>query len=707
MWKRNFLYRFNTWILTSEIFIKTLEFFTIWLSLFLWIGPVFAGKGIPPIIKEYIYREQNLNNHYARIGHQVKTQLLPEYSPQEGKSFEIPYLELPLDEIKKIDLGQLQPKIARQLIFERDGKKYFKFFIHPQSTKLYEPWIAKFGGIKGHFMATATSSGRTLVVWNHKLKNPHPFMVKGSMDIMQFGFGRGVDQWELEKSVHLSKELGQIPKKDLKKHKIGFMNESYGVHPTISDNIKSLYFTTDEHNPKLYKMLNGSTTNPEEIKKLGLAEGEYHAVEGNSYNEINGLIIREMDLDSPEWKSKQIYPLFSIFAEDEKLKKKKNVQNVPLIAKMWKASGLEWEKFLKENILRPLIHGVGYLTMGQGIFLHTHTQNMLVQVNHEKNRIEKVLFRDFEGSATVDVHHRIGNKLDIAHLTTTHPKHDFYMNKDPNPFNNVFNLILPYGFKPETKKVDNTVLPKHIPGYDYKRIWKIAQEVLIEETKNFYGKNVFDNDKNTPVEGRSKEFKNARHKYLKSLDPKFAPSKKLSPDMKRTLQLFVNKQKEKFQVYTLNYFTFDKSFKDNDLLITKNGIIFKVPSRPFPRIALFSKEFPNLESIVEKFKDQVAAADALNSADACNGSETEAQQQQLLKAIISGSIKTADEYTRKINALIVENNELLNNSSAVQEAKNKIVENKKHIKNLRKEREEVRAYLRKIKEQKRSLNARD
>ena len=94
--------------------------------------------------------------------------------------------------------------INRQITATKNGQVFYKLFVHPESYSHYQFLEGKFeyiGPERTEFMASPTSSYRSLVAWN-KNGIEKPFIAKVSLDRNVIGsIDRLVSKNEVQRSV--------------------------------------------------------------------------------------------------------------------------------------------------------------------------------------------------------------------------------------------------------------------------------------------------------------------------------------------------------------------------------------------------------------------------------------------------------------------------------------------------------------------------
>lgn len=275
---------------------------------------------LPRSIASWLIWEQGLNDRVEDLNNfpdsiQDNNGISPEYLPERRPVFWIDTVEIPIEEARVLRTG----KIPAQLFVNRGGRRYVRFFIHPESRKFFAKKLRKYK-VKREYLATPTSSHRSLVIWNPDTKEP-PLGVKVSLDVDIGGVRRLVSRGQIERAAAASALIKTIPEADLQRLKIRFFDEPVGVHP-----------------------------------------------QGIDY----GFSLRELALKLPE--GVEIVPLFSLFS--------KPARGPPPIVNLAKRSGLPILEFCRKAVIDPLVEQAVYLAFEHGLVGEPHEQNVLMEIKN-------------------------------------------------------------------------------------------------------------------------------------------------------------------------------------------------------------------------------------------------------------------------------------------------------------------------------------
>jgi len=99
--------------------------------------------------------------------------------------------------------------LTHHFIRNKNGKNEFLFLIHPESHRFYKD-LLPFSQVKEIFLATPTSSSRSLVVWKAGMEK-NPFVAKVSLDRQIGNFVRTIDDLEIAKSIGVDMIIAGSP----------------------------------------------------------------------------------------------------------------------------------------------------------------------------------------------------------------------------------------------------------------------------------------------------------------------------------------------------------------------------------------------------------------------------------------------------------------------------------------------------------------
>ena len=305
-------------------------------------------EAIPKGVKELLNEEQNLHNKDLWGAGAFKSDIAVEYVPENNPKFPLAYYLMPEEDAKFLQADSLDKRVSMQLQEMIDGKKYFKLFVHPESEAHYEFLKGSYKYVsqaETEFMASPTSSYRSLIVWNHSDTKRKPFIAKVSLDKNVIGsIDRLVSENEVERSVANQKVFDRIGKENLEK-----------MHAKVFPETAGLVLNNDM---------------PGAPKKLG------------------GQLIREIP-DAVE-KSQTKWLSFSALMSPNK-------KPHPLIMDVIKASGLSSYDFYEKYMIQSYMKMFEELSLKQGMNFEPHSQNLCFEVDMNLRPTDNWVIRDFGG----------------------------------------------------------------------------------------------------------------------------------------------------------------------------------------------------------------------------------------------------------------------------------------------------------------------
>ncbi|MBK9072947.1 MAG: hypothetical protein IPL79_18400 [Myxococcales bacterium] len=324
--------------------------------------PPAIAEDIAPGLARLIATEQQLLSrevNTSRILTPKDNEQDPRYAPEAGNVFEIESYWLDANDVHQFDSGGFEPGLRAVLTRVHDGKPQVRLLVHPESKQLYAKLTARAQKAPS-FMGTATSSSRTLLVWEQG-KEASAFFAKLSLDAVIGGASRTVSSSQVVRSVGISKILASDG---------ASLPESFGYFPE-----------------------------PWGIVPKGMDEA--------------GMLVRAVPADIASGRTRLV-PLFSLYAEP-----KDGAE--PLLRGMIKRSGLAPDVFIKAKILRPFARQWAQLVFEHGITSEPHAQNVLMEIGEDGQPTGRFMHRDFGGfAADLDYRASLGmaEVADLPVLTT-------------------------------------------------------------------------------------------------------------------------------------------------------------------------------------------------------------------------------------------------------------------------------------------------
>lgn len=309
----------------------------------------FDGKEpIAKGVKELLNEEQNLHNKDLWGASAFASNIAPEYIPENNPKFPLPYYLVPEEDSKFLQADSLDKRVSDQLMMIVEGKKYFKLFVHPESEAHYEFMRGTYTYIsqdETEFIASPTSSYRSLVVWNQKDLKKKPFIAKVSLDKNVIGsIDRLVSENEVERSVANQKVFDRMGAAKLDEMNVRVFPESAGL--------------------VMRKELQGA---PE---KLG------------------GQLIREIP-DEVVNSTKKWFSFSALMSPNKKPR--------PLIMDVIQASGMDSFSFFEKYMIRSYLTMFEDLSLKSGVNFEPHSQNLCFETTMDLKPTGKWVIRDFGG----------------------------------------------------------------------------------------------------------------------------------------------------------------------------------------------------------------------------------------------------------------------------------------------------------------------
>lgn len=299
-------------------------------------------------VRDLLHEEQNLHNKDLWGAGAFSSNINPDYVPEKNPKFPLPYYLIPQDQAHFLQASSLDERIASQLMMRISGTKYYKLFVHPESEAHYEFLKNAYryiGPEETEFMASPTSSYRSLVVWNAGNSDKKPFIAKVSLDKNVIGsIDRLVSENEVERSVANQKVFDNMGKKKLEEINVKVFPESAGL--------------------VLSKDVQGAPA------KLG------------------GQLIREIPDEVVNAENKWLS--FSALMSP-------NRKPRPLISDVIEASGMTSYDFFEKYMIKSYMTMFEELSFKSGVNFEPHSQNLCFEITKDLKPTGKWVIRDFGG----------------------------------------------------------------------------------------------------------------------------------------------------------------------------------------------------------------------------------------------------------------------------------------------------------------------
>lgn len=299
-------------------------------------------------VKAFLNSEQNLHNKDLWGKDAFSSRINPKFAPETNPKFPLPYYLIPGTDAKFIYSSKFDTKIGEQLYLLVSGVKYFKLFVHPESEEQYnflKNAYRYIGPTETEFMASPTSSYRSLIVWNPVKKGYKPFIANISLSKNDFS-DRSLSESEIEKAIANQRDYDIISEESLDKMNFKIFPESAG-----------LIFDRD---------FKGS-------------------------QKIGGQLIREIPSEITENNKKWIS--FSSLMSP-------NHSPRPLIMTVIKKSGLSSYDFFEKYMIESYLSMFENITLKHGINFEPHSQNIIFEMNADYRPTGKWVLRNFGGTSS-------------------------------------------------------------------------------------------------------------------------------------------------------------------------------------------------------------------------------------------------------------------------------------------------------------------
>jgi len=305
------------------------------------------AQSLSPPLREWLSCEQ------GRLSRNVDTSRLmaltnhqdPRFAPERGATFGVKSYWVDADKMHSFT-GLGMPRDLKQLFVRTQGsRQQIRLLVHPESEGLYRQVLA--GAQRSEdFMATATASSRTLLVWPQN-RPDRAFFGKVSLDKEIGGVRRTISQGEVARSVGVNNVLAMAKARRELPASFKYVPEVFSTIPR------------------------------------GMQEG--------------GMVIRAIPREVTRGQVR-VVPLFSLYAEPAG-------GGRPLLADMIEKSGMTAEAFVKDKIVKPFAKQWIELTVRSGIIPEPHAQNVLLELGRDGLPTGKFVHRDF-GGFNIDFDHR-------------------------------------------------------------------------------------------------------------------------------------------------------------------------------------------------------------------------------------------------------------------------------------------------------------
>lgn len=443
------------------------------------------------------------------------TEVKEEFRPEAKKVFGVKSFDVPVEEVHVVDSMSGNDILRSQVLIEKDGKKYFRFFVHPESEHLYIKLMKKYGA-QELYWARATASTRGLLAWPKNPADGNPLFLKLSLAKIQDQLGRIIAGWEVRRSVGIAELAENTPHETWMKSGASIIPEVMGAYV---DKKEKLGFYVDEKQGKVAE---------------------------------HGLIIRDASfLQEAEKNGWEARPLFSLFVSDGK--------KPPHIIEMWKKSGKEFIPFLEDFLFKPFIEKNRHLFYGEHIVPEIHGQNVVVAIDPKTGEIAHFYHRDV-GSMKVDLRMRWIDGKNVEPLRSPNAAYDYKFQRATSAIEDVYHHYLNDWLFRWTYQDE---LKKWVPGFSPDQTLASLRKLIREDARAQY-----------PLkkgESNNLTITDRLEKYIDENPPKLVPLKgPLNPNLEKYLSA-----QEKAEQFMPLPDTWIKKWKlkPGDIVPTSQGVV--------------------------------------------------------------------------------------------------------------------------------------
>lgn len=317
-----------------------------------WAKPekIDGSENLTKAMKVLLNEEQVLHNKKLWFENAFSSDIDPAYVPEARPKFKLPYYLIPAEHADFLRASTLNTAVESQIIVTRDGMKYYKMFVHPESEGHYQflknQNFLYVTAQKSEFTASPTSSYRSLVVWNESSAAAKPFIAKVSLDRNVIGsIDRLVSDKEVQRSIANQNAFDMIGHTKLGSIGVEIFPETAGL--TIKTN-----------------------RIPGAPEKLG----------GQLIREIPDAVVS----GRKHWIS------FSALMSPER-------GGAPLIMDIIKKSGLSSEAFVQKYFIDGYMKSFEELSFKLGMNFEPHSQNLVMEFDDALRPTGRFVVRDFGG----------------------------------------------------------------------------------------------------------------------------------------------------------------------------------------------------------------------------------------------------------------------------------------------------------------------
>lgn len=301
---------------------------------------------LPKAIQNMLYQEQvlhakNLAYPWPEDSSVFCGELDEQYSPENQPVFKLPYYLIPESKADYCAASSITKKTSAHISAYIDGQKFYKLFVHPAAQDYYarleQDGCSLIDAEKSEYLATPTSSYRSLFVWNPRAIEEGVFIAKLSISKVIFAEVRINDRPQIYNSIAVQHLFDAIGAEQLAANGITYFPEVAGLLP--------------------------------------------------KHDDLGGQIIREIPAQA--WQGTNQWIPFQALVSDQEF----------LLAKIIKASQLSAEEFVRTYLITAFLNTIKILNFQYGIVpFMPHLQNLSLEVDNDFMPTGRFVFRDFSGT---------------------------------------------------------------------------------------------------------------------------------------------------------------------------------------------------------------------------------------------------------------------------------------------------------------------
>ncbi|GAB4188547.1 MAG: hypothetical protein Tsb0015_08680 [Simkaniaceae bacterium] len=326
---------------------------------------------------------RGLNWHESKFTTDMDERLNPEAAIKKGQKggfqMRVPYFIIPKKMLALFEAPSLSPSILRELEFQKDGKKYYRLFVHPSAFSQFRSLFSSEGIIyidqqHSQFIGTPTSSYRSWIIRdleNIEDKSATPFIIKIGVGGSILGSDRWLSPNEIERSVAVQRAFDSMPKSHFHGDSLATGNALILFKETFGLYINSLEKFTDKNSGLLVREI------PE-----SLLNDKYRILSFASLMSTEQLEASEEDLafhfeDTPELEKLPL--IFKVIANSIQ----KGVVKTPV-------------EFIEKFFIKAYLQAIENVVFKEGLTLEPHSQNLCLVLDKDFVPLG-FAYRDFGG----------------------------------------------------------------------------------------------------------------------------------------------------------------------------------------------------------------------------------------------------------------------------------------------------------------------